>query len=653
MNILVPQNWLREIIQTDKSIEEIADLLTLRSSSVEYILDLEGDKVLDIEITPNRGDNLSILGISRELNAILQAEKQKAQFNNPLEKIYTGSFPNEDLLKISIEDNTLAPRFTACVIENVEIKESPKYIQERLKQVGIRPINNIVDLTNYVMIETGQPMHAFDYDLIKGGVMHVRASKKGESIVTLDGVKRELPEDSIIIEDAEKIIDLCGIMGGQNSEIKQNTKRVVLFTQIYDPKRIRRTSLKLNHRTEAALRFEKAIDRELPPKALRRALNILQEHLSFKIASKLYDINTLESKQKQATMTYKKLFLYADKEIEKGVVENIFKALQFGILTSNNSQITVKIPSFREQDVSIEEDLIEEVIRIYGYEKIGLKLPPNFYKKDQFSKDPTVERLTKTYLSNAGFNEVITYTMVPKTFVDTKKAVKILNPLGKEMSYMRTSLEPSLKQTIELNKNYKEINIYEIGKVYIKNKKGLPKEKRYLALLSYGDNNVYKIKDIIKNLMKVLNIEEYNFEYPNNKEISIYIKNKKAGVINVRDSYTFAKIRYKHLVHAYKTYPAIKFAPPYAVIKEDLTIHINLEDMAGVLIKKIKNSNPLITNIEIKDNYIKNNKRAVTITIYYQNPKRNLSSSEMKEIRDNVISFIEKDLKKQVDRPKD
>ncbi len=651
MNILVPQNWLKEIVKTNKNISDIANLLTLRSSSVEYIKNIEGDFVLDIEITPNRGDNLSILGIARELTAILKAEKQKVIFNNPLKDVYTENFANKDLLKVQIENPKLSPRFTACVIENITIKESPQIIKQRLKQVGIRPINNIVDLTNYIMIETGQPMHAFDYDSIKGSVMKVRESKEGESIITLDGAKRVLPKGSIVIEDSEKIIDLCGIMGGANSQIKPDTKRVVLFTQIYDPKKIRKTSLKLNHRTEAALRFEKSIDRELPPKALLRSLKLLKQQTNFKIASKLYDINTIKPKNSLVTLTYQKLYLYANQKIEKQIVKNILKALQFEIIKQGKNFITVKVPSFREQDVSIEEDLIEEVIRIYGYEKIDLKLPPNFYKKEQFSKKPTVERLTKMYLSNAGFNEVITYTMVPKKYVDLKKAVKIINPLGKEMSYIRTSLEPSLNQTLELNKKYKEINIYEVGKIYLKNNKKLPTEKEYLALLSSGNEGIYKIKDILKNLFKVLNIDNYTFKYPNKRQINIYINNKKCGFITVKPKYTYAQIRYKHLVKAYKSYPTIRFNPPYAIIKEDLTIHINLDDLAGDIINKISRANKYITKVEIKDDYNKGKNRALTITIYYQNPKRNLTANEMTEIRNSVINYIESVLKKPVDRP--
>ncbi len=669
MNILVPYKKLSEIVKTNLPVEKAADLITLRSSSVEKIEKIEGDDVLDIEITPNRGDNLSVLGIAREFFAICKAEGIEAEFIDPLK--HTDSIaelqndPSASVgqtkkeLKITIEEQSLCPRFTAVVVDNVKITDSPAYIKTFLTQVGMRPINNIVDLTNYIMMLTGQPMHAFDYNKISGGEMKVRESKEGEELVTLDGQLQKLPIGSVVINDDKRIIDLCGIMGGENSAIDENTKTVVLFTQIYDKYKLRKTSLALNHRTEAVLRFEKGLDPLLQDKALFKALLVLKESTNYDVVSQLYDINTTTVNQKEVEMRYEKLNILAGSKLQIAKSEEILKALGFEVVENTEEKIKVKVPSYRLEDISIEEDLIEEVIRIYGYEKIGLVLPNNYFSNDIYDNTNKVERIIKNYLKNIGYNEVLTISMVSKNKVNEKIAVKIDNPLGADMEYMRTTQESILKEALENNRG--EVNVFELSKVYKLNGDELPKEYKKLAILTNAVNSDEKVVNSIKNLLRELRISplrsvgaseghaNYELKIKTNN-ILIFINNKLSGKIYFRDTYTFAELLFKNLVKNYSDYPNIPTEYNTNVIVEDFTIHTPLDSVFSKIAKKIKKVDERILSVEYADSYIKENSRALTITLKYQNKVNDLNSNEVTVIRNKIIYFVEKELGYTVDR---
>jgi len=291
MNIIIPDSWLREFVETTAKPPQIAEALSLCAASVEKIEKIKNDFLYHIEITTNRVDMASIFGLSRETVAVLPRFGHKAELKTqppPPNKFKLK--PKVDYLEVKIEDPHLCPRFTAILLEGTTIKPSPSLIQERLEKCGIRALNNVIDIPNYVMLEVGQPMHTFDYDKILEHRMLMRLSKKGEDITTLDGAKRKLPEGSIIIEDGKRIIDLCGIMGGENSAISSQTKRVLLFVQTYNPQRIRATCQKMAFRTEAASLFEKSLDPENVPVALYRAVELLEKNTQGRTRREVIDI---------------------------------------------------------------------------------------------------------------------------------------------------------------------------------------------------------------------------------------------------------------------------------------------------------------------------------------------------------------------------
>lgn len=290
MNILIPDSWLKEFLKTKVPAPEIARSLLLCGPSVERVKPADKDWIYDIEITTNRSDTASIIGIAREANAILPQFNYKSKLVLPEIKI--PKKPKSSLpLKVTIKPASICPRFSAIILDNVSIRPSPQLIKSRLEKAGIRSLNNMVDISNYLMLETGQPIHTFDYDQISGSTMKLRLSKPGETVTTLDNIKRTLPGGDIVIEDGKgKIIDLCGIMGAKNSAIRPETKKVIFFVQSYDPVLIRRTSMQLALRTEAAVRFEKGVDEKTIPEVIWRGLTMAREYCSARLASRLYDI---------------------------------------------------------------------------------------------------------------------------------------------------------------------------------------------------------------------------------------------------------------------------------------------------------------------------------------------------------------------------
>ncbi|MEK7610745.1 MAG: phenylalanine--tRNA ligase beta subunit-related protein, partial [Patescibacteria group bacterium] len=388
MDILIPDSWLRDYLSTEATPEQIAKALSLCSLSVDRVTSsFDGDSIYHIEVPPNRYDCLSVLGIAREAAAALP------RFNHPA-KLVTGKIPNTTVLneeqpaspfpklKPEIADSKLCPRFSAIIIENVKIAASPKIIRDRLEKAGVRALNNIIDITNYVMLELGQPMHAFDYDklaAINNGtekLMQLRASRAGEKLITLDGTTREIPVGSIVIDDGEKIIDLCGIMGGENSAISPSTTRVILFAQIYDPVVVRKTSMSLPLRTEAVQRFEKGLDPEMILPALAQSVTMAMKNAKATVASELIDINTQPLKPHTVEMTKERMEQYLGIKLEPKEAVVILESL--GFKTAISPQLSVlssTVPSWRDKDITIEEDLIEEVARLYGYHNLPSTLP--------------------------------------------------------------------------------------------------------------------------------------------------------------------------------------------------------------------------------------------------------------------------------------
>jgi len=661
MDIKIPDHWLREIIETKVTPEKIKEYLTLCGQSVNRLTKEGDDFVYEVEVTTNRPDCLSVYGIGRELAAILP------QFGIPavLKKIPSLKIKNNSSglpLSIKISQKTLCPRFTALIFDNVKIKPSPKFVEERLATAGIRSLNNVIDISNYLMLELGQPMHTFDYDKILKHKMILRESKEGESVITLDGQERKLPVGTIVIEDGEgRLIDLCGIMGAKNSETDEKTQRVLLFVQTYDPVKIRRTCQELGFRTEAASRFEKGVDPEGVIPSMERANFLFREWCGANEGSELFDIYPNPYQEKTVSVSLEQINKLTGLEIDLEKAEEILASLGFKTkINFTDKLISAKVPHFRAGDITIPEDLIEEIARIYGYFNLPNILPPLPDKiESSANKNFDFEYKMKTALKYWGFTETMSYSLVSeellkKTYEDPRKLLKISNPLSSDMVFLRASLIPSLLEIIAKNNPFGQI--FEMANVYIsKGRENLPDESLELTIATTKDSFL-ELKGIVKSLLRELSINNLEMTIDDRiehvfleKTISLYLGDCNIGVMGqirpeilknmgVKNPVWITDIEIKRLLHfagGSKKYVPL---PKYPPIIEDLSFELPPKIFIGQIIDEIKKENPLIKIVELLDSFEKTR----TFRLSYQSNEKNLNNEEVEKIRKKIIDKVAK-----------
>lgn len=665
MNILIPHSWLKEYLDTKANPKKIAECLSLCGASVERINKVGSDWVYDIEITTNRVDMMSVLGIAREAAAILPqfgiaARLKNDPYKNVLSSKYQISNKNKKL-QVKIKNPKLCPRFTAVIIKDVKIGPSSKLIQERLRKAGLRPINNIVDITNYLMKELGQPFHAFDWNEIKNQTMLLRPSKNGEKVTTLDGQTCKLADGDIVIEDGSgRLIDLCGIMGGLNSHVTGKTKDILLFVQTYDPIQIRKTSMLLGKRSDAAALFEKSPDPEMVLPAILKGIQLVTKYSHGKIDGHIIDIYPKPYKHKKVEVSLQLIKQYLGVDIKPKEVSKILGSLGFKTkLDAKRYVLSAEIPSWRAKDIDISEDLVEEVARIYGYHNLPAILPPLYQQPLKPDYDFSWEQKIKQMLSLWGLTEVLAYSMCSKieldqTLLKTENHLKIKNPLTKDWVYLRTSLVPSLLKIIENNQNLKkEIKVFEMANVYYPQKSSLPKENHRL-ILAFTGNSFYQLKGICEALFEHLGIEikftqkepRENFFEPQKTVILEHVKAKigTLGQISSQISKNFeinsevvvADLDFdliSKLATAKKVFQPLSKHPS---IVEDLTFILEKKVFYTDIFHKIKKVSPIIKRVELKDHFKKN----ITFRIYYQDPKKNLTDKIAAKIRKKIVNQI-------------
>ena len=666
MNILVCDSWLREYLKTKATPKQIAKYLSLCSQSVEKVIKKNGDLIYEIEITTNRADCPSVYGIARELAAILPRFGIKAD----LQKLLLPEIPRPKKklpLKIKISNPSLCPRFTALIFDNTTVKPSPKIVQDRLEKSGIRTLNNVVDISNYLMLELGQPMHTFDYDKIKGAKMTLRESRGGEEIITLDKEARILPDGVIVIEDGEKrLIDLCGIMGGKNSAIDEKTEKVLLFVQTYNPIKIRQACQQLAFRTEAANRFEKGVNPEGAIPAIKKATAMFKNLAGAKVASKLVDIYPKPEKKKSVALNINYAQKFIGVKIPRREIIKILESLGFKLTANGQSKITFSTPHWRYNDISIPEDLIEEVARIYGYFNLPGFLPegrPLLTKNTIFDW----ENRTRKALKFWGFTETASYSMVSsillqRTNFNSKNCLEIANPLTKNLIYMRPSLIPSLVEIISQNQSRdKKIKIFELANIYLKQKNNqLPKEVSTLAGAMTGDN-FYRLKGIVEALFEELGIKNMPIGpakkikneklFHPNRIAGIGPKNNPLGFLGevspeilqsfaIENKVVIFALNFDRLAQLASNAKTYKPISKYPAIVEDLSFLIVEKTLMGKMIHLIKSISPLVQNVKLVSSY----KNIRTFRITYHSCQKTLRDSEVKKIREKILQQVEKKL---------
>lgn len=650
MNILIPDSWLREYLKTDAKPYDLARDLSLASASIERIEKQGTDHIYDVEVTTNRPDLMSIVGLAREAAAVLPHFNTKTTFSKPkYENIKEGS-----KTKISISNDSKLVNRVCAVALKVAVKDSPQKISKRLEACGIRSLNNIIDITNYIMRETGHPAHVFDLDRLGGEKLTITTSKTGERVTTLDNKEYTLPGGDIVARNEQgEIVDLLGIMGLKNSVVTDNTKNILLFINNNDPHLIRKTSMKLGIRTEAAILNEKNIDPEAALDTLKRGVELYQQTADATVLSNVVDIYPNEPKIKKVTVTSDKISSVIGTEIKTKQATEILNKLGFETKTSQD-QITAIVPSWREKDISIEEDIVEEVARVYGYHKLPSIIPS--YEEPASRKNIHDsfywEKRIKEALKYWGFVEVYTYSMVSEEQLETspENAVTIDNPLTNDHVYLRTSLVPSLLQVERLNKQRETLQIFELSNIYLKNKPDeLPTEKRMLAgLVKQSNANFFSLKGIVEQLCKDLGITNVSFKQPTRATLGadVFINSKRAGEIEILNNNLINfELDAEILISNATTHRVYSPKPKTMPIVEDVTISTPQDVSFHMITSTIYSLDATIKKVELLDTY--QNKK--TLRIYYQDEKQQLTNDDVSVTREKVYKALSAKLHAEID----
>lgn len=639
MDIKILDSWLRDFLKTKANPEKIGEILSATSVSVDRIEKSGEDFVYDIEVTTNRPDLASVTGIAREAAAALNQHGIDASYEEP--RLKTPETPKDKLIEIT-SDPKLVNRLLAVAME-VEVGESPKETRERLEKSGTRSLNNVIDVTNYVMKEIGHPTHVFDLDRLNTKTLTVREAKSGETIETLDNKKYVLRGGEIVaVDDNGRIVDLLGIMGLENSVVTEKTKRILYFINTNEPTRIRKASMSLGIRTEAAVLNEKNIDSELAYKALLLGVELFEKNAKGKIISEITDIYSNKVKEKTVSVRLSRINKLIGIEIEPQKALKALKDLGFEAKLLKDS-IDVVVPSFRLGDIEIEEDLIEEIARLQGYENLPNILPPQTkVVAHRFADGFYWEKRVKQAFKYWGFTEVYTYSFVSTELFEgpLEEAVEINNPLNEEFVYMRKTLVPSLLKVVSDNKEQETIKIFEIANVYHKRKGDLPQELLTLAgVVKKEKANFYEVKGLVEQLLTDLGIKNLEFKSSDKTGIgaSLYVGKEYLGEIEILDNNLIDfELNFELILKNASLKKIFKPLSKFPPIVEDLSFNISKSIETKSVIDEIKSKSKLITEVELMDQY--DNSR--TFHIVYQDPEKNLTTEEVSQIREKIISDL-------------
>lgn len=629
------------------------------------------DNVIEFEITPNRPDCLSIYGMARETAATFNKDLRevKPKLKNEQDEIH--NFSN------GIELQTpYCRRYYSRVIKDVVIGPSPLWIQTTLMNAGVRPINNIVDITNFVMLELGQPLHAFDLDKLAGKKIIVRQAENKETLTTLDNTQRILDENDIVIADSNDSIGLAGIMGGLDSEITPNTKTVLLEGANFSQKHIRLTSKKLSLRTEASTRFEKGLDPNLCEHAVERVAELVEQTGSGVVVKGIIDIKQYEEEDNIITLRPQRAEKLLGVDIPVSHMHSYLNRLGFKTSTKDNN-IQATVPSFRN-DVKVEADLIEEVGRMYGFHNIASKPLVGVLTRGEKSYKKQIESRVKDILQGVGFNEVMTYSFVsPKAYdklnlvehANERNFIKLMNPLGEDFSTMRTTLVSNMLDLIERNqkRGVASANFYEIGHIFIPNSLPvveLPSEKQVLSIGFYGENDFYFMKESLELILDRLGIKDISYTreannptYHPGRTAIVSFGDIKLGIIgevhpdvlinyDIKQKVYVADIDFDRVVELSNLDIKYNPLPKFPSMTRDIAVVVDEDVMIGELESVINHhGKDLIESIELFDIYrgdqVADNKKSVAFSIVYRSFEKTLTDDKINPIQEAIIRDLE------------
>ena len=587
------------------------------------------DYVFDVSITANRPDCQSIIGLAREVCAIFDRKlKHPTLFSVPNEN-------SEKSLEVEVKNQDVCPRYMATVCENIKIEKSPYILAQRLIKCGINPINNIVDITNYILLELGQPMHAFDLKKIQGGKIVIRNAQEGEKIKTLDEKEFDLSENNLVIADAKDPLALAGIMGGLESGVSEDTTEIVFESAVFKRESVRKTSRALGQASDSSHRYEKGIDTHTTEIAMKRALNLLESLGAGKSTTIAYDVQAEEKQTQIISTTYEAINNLLGIEVPSQTIADILTRLQFNVIEGKNAkELIVEVPPFRT-DLEGMHDLAEEVIRIYGYEHIVPRLlPTTFITDGGLNQKQKQTAKVKSLLTAQGYNEIITYSFFGKKDLDLfrfprdaeeRKFIQIQNPLTEDVEIMKTTLAPSTVEILVKNikKGVSEARVFELANVYLPKElpiENFPTERITLSLGMYGKSeDFYSLKGSIEALAgavgKELKFEavEKSYLHPT-RSASIIMDGEVVGVmgqiryeitetLTVGNEIFVAEIDFDKFMRLANFEYAYKNISKHPAIKRDLALVVHEETTTGEVEEIIKQTGKKVSKIELFDVY--------------------------------------------------
>lgn len=672
----VPIEWLKELVDFSLSPEELSLKLTMIGLEVESMDKIYDDTVLEVNVTPNRPDCLSILGIAREVSAIM---------NIPLKFPECQIKEEVDMSSVNvvIEDEDLCNRYAGRDIKGVKIGESPEWMKKRLEKCGMRPINNIVDITNYVLLEMGHPLHAFDMDELKGKRIRVARSRPGSAIKTLDGTARSVPDEALLIWDAERPVAVAGVMGGVETEVKAQTKDVFLESAYFLPSSIRRTSKALGLKTESSYRFERGTDIELLVKALDRAASLMATHTGGKVSRKV-DVYPRPLHLPEIKVVYERVNKVLGTSITNDEMVEI--AQRLGIRVDKNSSFFIATPPSFRTDIQKQADVIEEIARFHGYDRIPVTIPKIQTSKEKKDKRYGYISVIKETLKSAGFTEAINYSFMNCRTLDLldirnddprRKTLTLRNPIKEEESHLRTTLVPSLIQNLvhNVSAGCRDVKLFEVSRIFIDKGDTLPHEEHHLGAIYFKEKtpslwkeetpDFYLVKGAVESLMDELRIHDYTFEaalesflHPG-KSCDIMVSGAKTGFLGVlhpdiveqlslrisRPEVLLIEINLDGLlssVHEEVTYTPI---PRYPHIDRDVALIVDESLPASHIIARMKDfPTELIEGMSIFDFYKGKNipagKKSLAFSIRYRAKDRTLTDSEIEELHADFVRYV-------------
>ena len=625
------------------------------------------DHVVEFEITPNRPDCLCMIGLAREAAVTFGKE---LKLHEPVVKA-TAQGNIKDMVKIVVEEPELCPRYTARMVRNVKIAPSPAWMRERIRNAGMRPINNVVDITNYVMLEYGQPMHAFDFSCVKNGEIHVRLAKEGETIQTLDGNERKLSTSMLCICDTDRPVGVAGVMGGANSEIEGDTAMVLFESANFNGTSIRRTATALGMRTDASSRYEKGLDVQNTYKAVERACELIELLGAGEVVEGIIDVVPRELKETTVKLEPDKINALLGTDIAEEEMRRILLHLGFTLEGD-----IIHVPSWRG-DVEHYSDIAEEVARFYGYNEIPTCFAGGNTTSGGFTPVQQCERQIGQTCRSLGMDEIITYSFISPSYYDKirmpadsplRDSLRILNPLGEDTSIMRTTVLPSMLEILSCNYNYRNRSaaLYEIGRIYLKRDDGMADEPKIVSLGAYGpEMNFFRLKGWVEALLEDLKVGKLRFEaekenpsYHPGRCAKVYVGETYVGVLGqihpaVAENYGVdvelycAELSFETMFELMGGTPVYVPLPKFPSVTRDIAVVCDSDIPVGKLMDCImENGGEYLKGCSVFDVYtghhIAQGKKSVAFSLVMRSDDQTLTDEHAGDTVKAVLSALEK-----------